>query len=338
MGRVRKFCLGAMVAGCLGWAATAMSQTGLDDAHVTPRENPVDLASASYAGDPAVRLASGGLIRSRVDLVLVPVTITDDLDRPVLGLDQDNFQLFEGKKLQAIKHFSSEDAPVSVGILVDASGSMSYKLDRAREAVEQFCDAANPQDEFFLITFADEPQLAGGFTTNIEDIKNQLLTVRSKGQTSLLDAIHLGLQQLRNARYARRALLIISDGGDNHSRYTEHDIKAEIRESDVMVYAVGTYERYATTEEEMLGPDLLQALAEQTGGRAFSLSNINDMPAVTHAIGTELRYQYMLAYEPQSELRDGKWHKINVKLRLPKEFHNFFMRVTARPGYYAGGE
>jgi Ca-activated chloride channel homolog len=317
--------------------SSAFAQTSIDDVHIAPREKPVNLASAAYAADPAATLGAASLIRTKVDLVLVPVTITDYLNRPVTGLDQENFQLFEGKKPQEIKHFSSEDTPVSVGIIVDTSGSMSYKLDRAREAVQQFCETANPQDEFFMITFADEPRLATDFTTRTEEIENDLLTTRSKGQTSLLDAIYMGIQKMRGARYARRALLIISDGGDNHSRYTEHDVKEAIKESDVMIYAVGTYETYFRTQEELLGPELLQDVAELTGGQSFALSNANEMPGVTRVIGLQLRHQYMLAYQPPPSDRDGKWHKISVKLRVSKRLQ-YLLHVEARPGYYAGAE
>jgi Ca-activated chloride channel homolog len=313
--------------------AGAFAQTvSLDGPHVVPREKPVAMASAAYESP----FARGGLIRTRADLVLVPVSITDDLNRPVVGLDQENFQLFENKKPQQIRNFSSEDTPVSIGIIVDTSRSMSYKLDRAREAVTHFCDQANPQDEFFLITFADEPRLATEFTDRPENIEGDLLTAHSKGQTSLLDAIYMGVDKLRNAKYARKALLILSDGGDNHSRYTEHDIKNAIRESDVTIYAVGTYERFATTQEEALGPELLTDLALMTGGQAFALSNANEMPQVAQTIGSQLRHQYVLAYSPQAAPRDGRWHKISVKLRLPKKFP--FLHVDARQGYYAGAE
>ena len=295
-------------------------------------DNTAALASAEYASP----FKGGALIRARSDLVLVAVSITDDLNRPVVGLDQENFQLFENKKPQQIRNFSSEDTPVSIGIIVDTSRSMSYKLDRAREAVTHFCDQANPQDEFFLITFADEPRLATGFTDRPENVENDLLTTHSKGATALLDAIYMGVDKLRNAKYARKALLILSDGGDNHSRYTEHDIKNAIRESDVTIYAVGTYERFATTQEEALGPELLTDLALMTGGQAFALSNANEMPQVAQAIGSQLRHQYVLAYSPQAAPRDGRWHKISVKLRLPKKFP--FLHVDARQGYYAGAE
>jgi Ca-activated chloride channel family protein len=254
----------------------------------------------------------------------------------VIGLDQENFQLFEGKKPQTIKHFSSEDTPISVGIIIDISGSMSYKLERAHEAVAQFCDQANPEDEFFLITFADTPRLETDFTNSSAEIENDLLTVRSKGQTSLLDAIDMGLKKMRQARYGRKALLILSDGGDNHSRHTEREVKSRIKEGDVMIYAVGTYDRYVATQEELLGPELLRTVTGLTGGQAYTLTNESDLPKVTRRIGIQLRHQYMLAYQPQAAQHDGKWRKVSVKLRLPKKLR--FLHVDARPGYYTGGE
>ena len=313
------------------------AQTSIDDVHVNPRLIAPHIAAIEATAPADVSLVARSVIRASVDLVMVPVTITDGLNRPVVGLDRQNFQLFENKKQQQIKHFSSEDTPVSVGIIVDTSGSMAQKLDRAREAVQQFCETANPQDEFFMITFADSPQLASDFTTRVEEIENDLLTVRSKGRTSLLDAIYMGLRKMRSARYSRKALLILSDGGDNHSRYTEHDVKAAVKEADVLIYAVGTYDRYVNTEEELLGPELLRTLTEVTGGQAFTLPSINDMPTVTRAIGTQLRHQYMLAYQPQFKPRDGKWHKISVRLRLPNKLHHY-LRVDARTGYYGGAQ
>jgi Ca-activated chloride channel homolog len=311
-------------------ASIGAAQVAVDEIHVTTREKTVDVASTAYSAPYT------GLIRTSSHLVLVPVTITDDRNRPVIGLDETNFQLFENKQLQEIKNFSSEDTPVSVGILVDTSGSMAAKLELAREAVQQFCESSNPEDEFFLITFADQPRLATDFTSHSNELANSLLTARSKGRTSLLDAIYLGIRKMREARYARKALLIISDGGDNHSRYTEHDIKSAVRESDISVYAVGTYDRLASTQEEVLGPELLKTVAEVTGGFAFTLSEPREMPAVTRNISSRLRHQYVLAYSPPAATHDGKWHKISVKLRLPKKFA--FLHVTSRTGYYTGGE
>src|SRR3954464_2818814 len=318
----------------LTFVAAALAQTSIDDIHVAPRQR--SITPEMPGGGP--HLPSGiSLIRSNVDLVMVPVTITDDMNRPVTGLDRDNFQLFENKKPQEIKHFSSVDSPVSVGIIMDLSGSMTNKIERAREAVRQFCDASNPDDEFFLITFSDAPRLATDFTSRPEELDNALLASQSKGRTSLLDAIYMGIRKMKDARYSRRALLIISDGGDNHSRYSDRDVKSAVKEADVLAYAVGTYDRYANTQEEMLGPMLLQRVSEVTGGQAYTLSNLAEMPEVTRSIGTRLRHQYMLAYRPQTRAKDGKWHKISVTLRLPNKWKSF-LRVDARTGYYAGAE
>lgn len=330
--RARSIVFGVSLSFFLGFIQPAFPQTSLDDIHVSPEQT----ASIRTYGTPA--FAGASLIRTSADLVLVPVSITDDYHHPVLGLDQDNFQVYENKKQQPIAHFSSEDSPVSIGIIVDTSGSMADKLDWAREAVVQFCEAANPQDEFFMITFADAPRLATDFTNRVEELENDLLTARSKGETSLLDAIYMGVGKLRSAHYARKALLILSDGGDNHSRYTEHDVKAAIKEADATIYAVGIFDHYFSTPEESLGPELLRSIAELTGGSAFTLSRLSDMPEVTRVIGTQLRHQYMLAYHPQTSPHDGKWHKISVKLRLPRPFHAAFFHVAARPGYYGGGE
>lgn len=273
------------------------------------------------------------VLKTDVKLVLVPVSVTDPMQRLVSGLQVENFQIFEGKKPQEIRHFSSEDLPVSVGIILDASGSMRSKMDRVRDAVNQFCAAANPQDEFFMIVFSDEPRLVTDFTSVTEDLEKELLFTQPKGRTALLDAIYMGLHKMKDAKYGKKALLIISDGGDNHSRYTEKDVKAAAKESDVMIYAIGTFDRYLPTLEEKRGPELLSELAEPTGGQAFTLENEIELPVVASHIGRAQRTQYVLGYRPEEMPRDGKWHKIQVKLRLPKKLA--FLRAHTKTGYYA---
>jgi Ca-activated chloride channel family protein len=313
-------------------SAIALAQSELDTAHIFPRENPQMLASANVAASPGHMHA----IKQNVDLVLVPVSVTDASQRLVTGLDQSNFQVLEGKKVQEIRHFSSEDAPVSLGVIVDTSGSMKDKVERVREAVTQFCEMANVEDEFFMITFSDEPHMASDFTNAAQDIEKELIYLNPRGRTALLDAIYMGVEKMRQARYSKKALLVISDGGDNHSRYGEREVKSAVKESDVMIYAIGTFDRYGPTQEELLGPGLLANVAQVTGGRAFTLEDPNEMPAVAHRIGTELRTQYVLGYRPEKAPHDGKWHKISVKLKLPGRLS--FLRVHAKPGYYAGGE
>ena len=223
---------------------SAFSQTSLDDVHVASRQ-----ASASLTGSTSTSLQSSGIhvIHADSRLVLVPVSVTDPMQRFVTGLNRDNFEVYEGKKPQRIQNFSSEDVPVSLGTILDVSGSMNDKMSRVREAVNQFCEASNPQDEFFLVTFSDEPRLAVDFTSNPEDLKKELVFTQPKGRTSLLDAIYLGLRKMKNAKYGKRALLVISDGGDNHSRYGEREIKGLAKESDVMIYSIGVFDRYVPT-------------------------------------------------------------------------------------------
>jgi Ca-activated chloride channel homolog len=312
----------------------AFAQTSVNDVHIVSRQTAPAIRSASSLQ----LLADSGLhvIRTDARLVLVPVIVTDPDERVVSGLSRDNFEVFEGKKPQTIQHFSSEDEPVSLGIILDVSGSMSDKMDRLREAVNEFCDTANLQDEFFMIVFSDEPRLVTDFTSSPEDLKKELLFTQPKGRTSLLDAIHMGLRKMKDARYGKRALLIISDGGDNHSRYGEKSIKAIAKESDVMIYSIGIFDRYVPTPEELRGPSLLSEIAQPTGGRAFTIDNPNIMPSVARRIGMELRTQYVLAYRPQDPPHDGKWRKIKVKLRLPRKLA--FLQARTRTGYYASAE
>ena len=312
-----------------------LAQTRLDEVHIVARETAFVDANA-HSSMQSISGTHLQVIKKEVSLVLVPVSVTDAMERLVTGLGKDNFQVFEGKKPQEIKHFSSEDAPVSLGIIVDTSGSMSDKMDRVREAVNQFCNTANLQDEFFMITFSDEPHLVADFTPEPQKIENELLFTRTKGQTALLDAVYLGLHKMRAAKYPKKGLLIISDGGDNHSRYSERDVKSAVKESDVMIYSIGTFDRYASTREELLGPTLLSEITQPMGGRSFVLESPRQMPEVAHRIGTELRTQYVLGYRPQDAPNDGKWHRINVKLRLPKKFP--FLRVHAKTGYYPHGQ
>jgi Ca-activated chloride channel family protein len=305
-----------------------------EDVHVNPRiqPQPVDKAMAELGAFNTHTKP----MKVDVNLVLVPVTITDPMNRLVTGLDRENFAVYEGKDQQEIRHFSSEDAPVSLGVIFDMSGSMSSKIERAREAVVEFFKTANPQDEFFMITFADKPEEIADFTSSIEDIQGKLVYTIPKGRTALLDAIYLGVSKMRQAKYPKKALLIISDGGDNHSRYTEGEIKSLVKEADVLIYAVGIYDHYFPTEEERLGPQLLSEVTELTGGRAFTIDNPNDLADVATKIGIELRNQYVLGYRPKNPVHDGKWRKIKVKLIPPKGLPP--LRVYAKTGYYAPSE
>jgi Ca-activated chloride channel family protein len=323
----------------------AFAQTDVNDVHIDPRvvEKPPeapkpDLITATAATTTATADLTAHVrpLKVDVDLVLVPVTITDPMNRLVTGLDKENFQLFEGNASQQIRTFSAEDAPVSLGVIFDSSGSMSSKMDRAKDAVVEFFKTANPQDEFFMITFSDEPEEVSDFTSSVDEIQNKLIFAVPRRRTALLDAIYMGVSKMRQAKYPKKALLIISDGGDNHSRYTEGEIRSLVKEADVMIYAIGIYDRYASAMEERLGPQLLSDITELTGGRAFTIDNPNDLGDVATKIGVELRNQYVLGYRPTKVMHDGKWRKIKVKLLPPKGLPP--LRVYARTGYYAPAE
>jgi len=317
------------------------AQTDVNDVHIQQRtpDKPKEAPKPELIS--SINAASGLSAHVRpmkvdVDLVLVPVTITDPLNRLVTGLEKENFQLFEGNVGQQIQTFSSEDAPVSLGVIFDSSGSMSSKMDRAKDAVVEFFKTANPQDEFFMITFSDEPEQISDFTNSVDELQNRLVFAIPRHRTALLDAIYMGVSKMRQAKYAKKALLIISDGGDNHSRYTENEIRSVVKEADVMIYAIGIYDRYASAQEERLGPQLLSDITELSGGRAFTIDNPNDLGDVATKIGVELRNQYVLGYRPSKVVRDGKWRKIKVKLLPPKGLPP--LRVYARTGYYAPAE
>jgi Ca-activated chloride channel family protein len=275
-------------------------------------------------------------IRIDSSLVLIPVTVTDPLNRIVTGLEKENFKVFEDKKEQDLSQFSSEDAPLSVGVIFDCSGSMGRKLEKSRLAVAQFVKNANPEDEFFLVTFSDGAELVQSFTHSIEEVQNRLTFAQSRGRTALLDAIYLGLNEMKRARNPRKALLMISDGGDNNSRYSEAEIKNLVREADVQIYAMGIYESAggrSRTSEEMSGPALLTEIAEQTGGRQYAVENVNELPDIAAKIGIELRNQYILGYAPQNQDRDGRYRRVQVKLVQPRGLPP--LRAFWRMGYYA---
>jgi len=299
------------------------------DAPATGAPTGVDAPAATGAG----RARPGSLIKMNVDMVLVPVTVTDPMNRLVTGLEKEDFQVYENNGQQGIKSFASEDAPVSIGIVFDLSGSMSSKLIRAREAILQFIKTANPEDEFFVIGFNDRPELIEDFTSSVEDIQARLATVRSGHRTALLDAIYYGVDKMKEAKHERKALLVVSDGGDNRSRYTEGEVRAQVRESDVEIYSIGIFDPYAATPEERTGPILLNDLCEETGGRLFRVDDVSEMGDIAEKISTELRNQYVIGYTPKNISRDGKWRKVKVRLNPPAGLPP--LTVHARTGYYA---
>lgn len=273
---------------------------------------------------------------SNSTLVLIPVSVTDRSNRFVLGLQKKDFQLFEDGGEQTVAHLSGEDTPLSVGLVFDTSGSMGNKFQTSRQAVAQFLRTMNPQDEAFLVAFSDQAQLALGFTSHPGEIEDKLTSLQPGGLTAMLDAVHMALHEMKEAKNPRKALLIISDGGDNHSRYTSAEIQSLVREADIQIYAMGVFEPavfVGMTAEEISGPRLLAEIAEQTGGRAFSAAVFSDLPSVATRIGIELRNQYVLAYSPKNQDRNGKYRRVEVKVSQPRGLPP--LKAHWRLGYYA---
>jgi Ca-activated chloride channel homolog len=224
--------------------------------------------------------------------------------------------------------------PVSIGLIFDMSGSMSDKIQKARQAAVQFLQTANPRDEFFLVSFGDRAELARSFTSNIEELQNGMIYTTARGRTALFDAIYLGLSQMRGARNSKRALLIISDGGDNHSRYTESDMRNFVKEADCQLYSIGLFDAdRGRTLEELYGPTLLSEITELTGGRVFPVTSLDELPDIAAKIGLELRNQYVLGFKPANTRHNGAWRKIKVKLVAPRGLPP--LNIYAKTGYYA---
>ena len=203
-------------------------------------------------------------------------------------------------------------------------------------AVAQFFKTANPEDEFFLVQFNTRPELIVPFTSNTEEIQNRLTFTQAKGRTALLDGVYMAMHEMKKAKNTRKAILILSDGGDNSSRYTETEVRSLVREADVQIYAIGIFEPVharGRSAEELSGPGLLSELSEQTGGRHFPVENLNDLPDVAAKIGMELRNQYVLGYSPTNQDRNGKYRKVVVKLVQPKQMPP--LKPFWRQGYYA---
>ena len=333
LARVGSFGLLACLIPVVGLLIAAPGSSSPDDDKVaiSPRAKTSDKDTAT----PVVQPRSGSL---RVDttLVQINVTVTDPLNRFVTGLEKEHFRLFEDKAEQKILDFSSEDAPLSIGLVFDTSGSMGPKLQKSRQAAVQFFKTANPEDEFFLVEFNDRPELVVPFTADTEDIQNRLEFAQSKGKTALLDGVYMAMNQMKKARNPRKAILIISDGGDNNSRYTESEIKNAVREADVQIYGIGIFEPIGSrgrTPEEQMGPGLLSEVAELTGGRSYNVENLNELADIAAKIGIELRNQYVLYYSSTNQTRDGKYRHVNVKLVQPRGLPP--LKAYFRLGYYA---
>jgi Ca-activated chloride channel family protein len=272
-------------------------------------------------------------------LVVIPVTVTDPMNRFVLGLDKKDFSILEDGVEQKITHFSGEDAPLSLGILIDTSASMDMKMETSRRAVAELLKTMNAQDEMFLIQFSDKAEVVQPFTASTKEIDDRLGSLKAAGLTALLDAVDLGVREMKKAKNPRKALIVVSDGGDNNSRYTAADIKALVKEADTQIYAMGVFEPVLFPQmsaEQVSGPKLLAQLADQTGGRAFGASGFSQLPGIAEKIAIELRNQYVLAYSPANNQRDGTYRKVEVKIHQPAGLPA--LKARWRLGYYAPAE
>ena len=268
-------------------------------------------------------------------LVLIPIHATSARGTAVTDLVKENFRLYEDGVEQKVTYFSKQDSPVSVGLVFDSSGSMANKIRESAEAAAAFFKTANTDDEFFLVEFGERPKLMMPFTSDSDQIYKKIARTKAFGRTSLIDAIHLALVQMKNARNSRKAIVLLSDGGDNRSRLTRGEIKSALLESEIQVYAMGIFDALKHTPEEENGPRLLDELAVQTGGRLFTVDRIADLDSASATIGTALRNEYLLGYVSSNASRDGKYHGVKVSVEAPQMPTP---NVSYRHGYYAPSE
>lgn len=269
------------------------------------------------------------LLRMDANLVLVPVTVTDNRGRPVTDLRRTDFTVTEENRIQEVVSFARENAPVSVGIVVDLSGSMARKIVETRLAVKEFLNNLEPEDEEFLVTFADTPELKLAFTSNPSEIRDALSMAEPRGSTALFDAVYLAMRQMRGAQNQRKALFLVSDGGDNHSRLTERELRRLVEEEDVQIHAVGIHDG-AATSEEMRGPWTLDDLAKMTGGQHHMVKDVAELPQLAARMSLALHDRYLLGYRPSHDGEPGTFRKIGVKVTQPKGARLY---VYARRGY-----
>jgi Ca-activated chloride channel homolog len=273
-------------------------------------------------------------VRLGVNLVTVPVTVTDPYDRFVTGLRKEHFELYDEKVKQDVIFFAEEDAPITIGIVFDVSGSMKEKIQRARLALSRFVDTSHPDDEFFLVGFNHRVELLEDFTSSGDRVVSRLTLREPSGRTALYDAGYLAIQKVVDGQHRRRAILIISDGMDNSSRYTYRQLRDEIKETGVQIYAIGVFGLFRNSiSEEAMGRSILEEITSMTGGRAFFPDSPLELDDVITRIALELRHQYSLGFYPTNVDLDGQWHRIRIRVNPPRGLPR--LRVRAREGYNA---
>jgi Ca-activated chloride channel homolog len=335
----------------LGFAAVTNSQDKKQEKASTPtgtllpaQQQSSPPAAAQQSPTPAskptptVKMGTeldGGPVITNTDLITLTVTVTDTYGRYVSGLSQKAFSVFDEKQQQEITFFSDDDAPVSVGVIFDVSGSMSGdKIKRARDALAKFIQTSHNSDEYFLIAFNSRAQLLLDKTRDGDSVLNKLTFVQTRNQTALYDACYLGVEKVQRGTHPKRALLLISDGQDNNSRYTFNEVRRLLKESDVVLYGVGILSGGdAGSALGMEGQGILDELAGVSGGKAFFPRSAAEMDDIFEQIALELRHQYSIGYKPANFSNDGKWHKIKVKVSPPRGLPRLFVR--SKEGYYA---
>ena len=318
------------------WPAPSFQGLTSDSAPVIEPRNRVDRLGFKPEL-PGASLPPANL-RADVSLVLVPAHVTTSRGTPVNDLAKDNFRIFEDGVEQRLTYFGWDDAPVSVGFLLDASASMRNKMHQASDAAASFFGTANKGDEFFLVEFNERAKLLLPFTADAAAVSQRVSHVHPIGRTALLDAVHLAMMQMKKAHNGRKALVIVSDGGDNRSRYSFPEIREMVKESEIQIYCMGIYDpedQRKRTPEEQNGPQLMSDLAEQSGGKQLNVANLDDLPALGEQIGEELRSQYVLGYSPAGPESNNKYRRITVKLDGERARD---LEITYRRGYNTPGE
>ncbi len=277
----------------------------------------------------------GGRLRVQTDLVTLTLTVTDIYGRYVSGLGQNAFTIIDENEEQEITFFSDSDAPVSIGIVFDISDSMSgEKISKARKALERFLNTSHPMDEYFLIAFNSRAQLLLDKSRDADAVLRKLTLVDPKSNTALYDACYLGIERVSRGTHQKKALLIISDGQDNASRYNFNEVRRLMRESDVVTYAVGIMDiQDARSIEGMRGQAFLDSLTSITGGKAFYPRNDVELDEIFERIALELRNQYSVGYTPRNFEPNGKWRRVRVRVNPPRGLPR--LTVRNREGYYA---
>ena len=280
---------------------------------------------------PTAAQQQGPSIRLSRDLVTLNVTVTDPLGRYVSGLSATRFEVFDDKVKQEIAFFGYTDAPVTIGVVFDISGSMKQRIVRSVTALKRFIEASHREDEYFLLGFNNRVSLLRDYTTGGGDLAASLTLASADGRTALYDAVLVGIEKARAGRHDKRALLIISDGQDNSSRYTFSELRDVVREADVQIYAIGITDPMHETELGPYGEAVIEELVRTTGGRAYFPTSEAELMNICSQIALELRNQYTIGYYPSCNIRDGRWHRLKVKLETPEGLPRLVVRT--RDGY-----